>query len=42
MCNPALMKDMLGGSALWLRAEPDEDRGQADALAAVIAVGIKL
>ena len=34
-------QDMLGGGALWLRAEPDEDRGQADALAAVIAVGIK-
>ena len=33
--------DMLGGGALWLRAEPDEDRGQADALAAVIAVGIR-
>ncbi len=34
-------QDMLGGGALWLRAEPDEDRGQADALAAVIAVGIR-
>ncbi len=34
-------QDMLGGGALWLRAEPDEDRGQADALAAVIALGIR-
>jgi hypothetical protein len=32
---------MLGGSGLWLRAEPDEDRHQADGLAAIIAVGIK-
>ncbi len=34
-------QDMLGGSGLWLRAEPDEDRHQADALAAIVAVGIK-
>ncbi len=34
-------QDMLGGSGLWLRAEPGEDRGQADALAAIIAIGIK-
>ncbi len=34
-------QDMLGGSPLWLRAEPDEDPAQADALAAVIAMGIK-
>ncbi len=33
-------QDMLGGSPLWLRAEPDEDRDQADALAAVIALGM--
>ncbi len=32
---------MLGGGGLWLRAEPDEDRHQADALAAIVAVGIK-
>jgi len=31
----------LGGGGLWLRAEPDEDRIQADALAALIAIGIK-
>lgn len=34
-------QDMLGGSGLWLRAEPGEDRAQADALAAIIAIGIK-
>lgn len=34
-------QEMLGGGGLWLRAEPDEDAGQADALAAVIAVGLK-
>lgn len=34
-------QDTLGGSGLWLRAEPGEDRAQADALAAIVAVGIK-
>jgi hypothetical protein len=34
-------QDMLGGSALWLRAEPDEDAMQADSLAAIISVGIR-
>lgn len=34
-------QDMLGGPALWLRAEPDEDPAQADALAAVLTVGIR-
>jgi len=29
----------LGRSGLWLRAEPDEDPQQADALAAIIAIG---
>lgn len=33
-------KDLLGGSPLWLRAEPDEDAAQADALAAVIAMSL--
>lgn len=33
-------QDLLGGSPLWLRAEPDEDAGQADALAAVIAMSL--
>ena len=31
---------MVGGKPLWLRAEPDDDPEQADALAAVIAVSI--
>ncbi|ANY20787.1 hypothetical protein A6F68_02287 [Tsuneonella dongtanensis] len=30
----------LGGPGLWLRAEPDEDAAQADALAAVVAMGM--
>lgn len=34
-------QEMLGGGGLWLRAEPDEDRGQADTLAAILAIGIK-
>ena len=34
-------QDMLDGGGLWLRAEPGEDRGQADALAAILAIGIK-
>jgi hypothetical protein len=33
-------QSMLGGGGLWLRAEPDFDAGQADALAAVIAMGL--
>lgn len=33
-------QDMLGGSGLWLRAEPGEDAAQADALAAVISLGM--
>lgn len=32
--------ETVGGSALWLRAEPDEDPAQADALAAVIAMAL--
>jgi hypothetical protein len=35
-----VLQDMIGGGGLWLRAEPGEDRAQADALAAIIAVGI--
>lgn len=34
-------QDLVGGAGLWLRAEPSEDRAQADALAAILAVGIK-
>ena len=30
----------LGGSPLWLRAEPDDDPAQADALAALVADGM--
>jgi hypothetical protein len=33
----AIVQTQLGGPGLWLRAEPDEDAGQADALAAIIA-----
>jgi hypothetical protein len=34
-------QDMIGaGGGLWLRAEPGEDRMQADALAAILAIGI--
>lgn len=33
-------QEMIGGGPLWLRAEPAEDRSQADALAAVVAVGL--
>jgi hypothetical protein len=36
-----IAQDTIGGAGLWLRAEPGEDRAQADALAAVLAVGIK-
>ena len=31
----------VGGSGLWLRAEPREDPDQADALAAIIAIGMR-
>jgi hypothetical protein len=32
--------ELLGDGPLWLRAEPDEDSAQADALAAIVAIGI--
>ncbi|MEE4315786.1 MAG: hypothetical protein V2I74_02275 [Erythrobacter sp.] len=32
-----IAQSVLGGPGLWLRAEPDEDAAQADALAAIIA-----
>ena len=41
--NPLLTEieqSSLGGGGLWLRAEPDEDPEQADALAAIVAVGL--
>ena len=34
-------QDMVGGAALWLRAEPGEAPAQADALAAILTVGMK-
>jgi hypothetical protein len=34
-------QDMVPGSGLWLRAEPGESRTQADALAAILAIGMK-
>ena len=36
----AIEHELLGGGALWLRAEPTEDSAQADALAAIVAIGI--
>lgn len=42
-CNPgqtAIAQTQIGGSGLWLRAEPDEDSAQADALAALIAASL--
>lgn len=31
----------VGGRGLWLRAEPDEDPEQADAIAAIVAIGMQ-
>ena len=36
----AVEQEIIGGSPLWLRAEPGENRDQADALAAVISMGL--
>jgi hypothetical protein len=36
----AIDQSAVGGSGLWLRAEPDEDSAQADALAARLALGV--
>lgn len=36
----AIEHELVGGGPLWLRAEPDEDDSQADALAAIVAVGL--
>lgn len=41
--NPLLAEidqSTLGGGGLWLRAEPDEDPEQADALAAILAIAL--
>ena len=35
-----IAQDDIGGSGLWLRAEPDEAPSQADALAAIVTAGI--
>lgn len=41
VAGPAVIApDMVPGGGLWLRAEPDEDPEQADALAAMLAIGI--
>ena len=37
-----IAQHMVGGSALWLRAEPGESAEQADALAAIVAMGMTL
>lgn len=36
----AVEHELIGGGALWLRAEPDEDAEQSDALAAIVAVAL--
>ncbi|PZQ55839.1 MAG: hypothetical protein DI555_07425 [Novosphingobium pentaromativorans] len=36
-----IAQEQIGGSGLWLRAEPDEDPSQADALAAILAEAIQ-
>ena len=38
---PIITQEQLGGSGLWLRAEPDEDGAQADALAALLVEGMR-
>lgn len=37
----AIAQEAIGGGALWLRAEAGEDAAQADALAALLAEGIR-
>ncbi len=37
---PVIAQEQIGGSGLWLRAEPDEDAAQADALAALLIEGM--
>lgn len=36
-----IAQDMVGGGGLWMRAEPGESSDQADALAAILAIGIR-
>lgn len=35
-------QSIVGGAGLWLRAEPGESRGQADALAAIVSIGMRV
>lgn len=35
-----IAQSMVGGPGLWLRAEPDEDAGQVDRLAAIVVESI--
>lgn len=37
---PVITQEQVGGSGLWLRAEPDEDSVQADALASLLVEGM--
>lgn len=37
-----IAQHLVGGSALWLRAEPGDSAEQADALAAIVAVGMNV
>ena len=38
---PVIPQSALGGSGLWLRAEPGDDAGQSASLAAVIAKALE-
>ena len=38
---PEIEQDLIGGSPLWLRAEPDADADQADALAAYLTIAMR-
>jgi hypothetical protein len=37
-----IAQHLVGGSALWLRAEPGDSPDQADALAAIVAMGMRM
>ena len=36
-----IAQDLIGGAGLWLRAEPGDSAEQADALAAIVAMGVR-
>lgn len=38
---PEIAQDLIEGSPLWLRAEPETDADQADALATYIAMAMR-